>query len=317
MTKTPTAGSSLVCGIVPKSIRFAAVAVGILGAGLAACSAPPGQSSRTVAEKDPVLGVKPSPRVVAVGKPAPKGGGVYRVGAPYQVAGTEYSPFSRPDYTATGMASWYGDEFHGRLTANGEVYDRNALSAAHPTLPLPSYVRVTNVTNGRSIVVRVNDRGPFSRSRLIDVSARTADVLGFRRAGVARVKVDYIGVASLKGSDDRKLLATYSTNGDAGLSPEQFRIASAPPPPAPPAPRYSDLPPAPPAPRYPAPQASLREPLPAHPAQTGSISEALPQPRVSAAQRIASSWSGLPAPMPLAPVRRDAPQGVLALTPTY
>lgn len=308
MTKTPTAGSSLVCGIVPKSIRFAAVAAAVAGVGLAGCSAPPDQPSRTIAQKDPVLGVKPSPRVVASGKPVPKGGGVYRVGAPYQVAETEYSPFSNAAYTATGTASWYGDEFHGRLTANGEVYDRNSLSAAHPTLPLPSYVRVTNVNNGRSIVVRVNDRGPFSRSRLIDVSARTADVLGFRRAGTAKVKVDYIGVASLKGSDDKKLLATYSATGDAGLSPAEFRLASAPPP-APPPPRYSSVPPAPPAP-----QAYIVEPT--HPQQTGSIAAA-PPARVDAAQRIASTWSGMPAPMPLAPGKRDMPKGMVALTPTY
>lgn len=313
MTKTPTDWSSLVCGIVPRPIRCAAVVAGIACAALAGCSAPPEQPSRTVAQRAAPgtdLGVKASPRVVAAGKPVPKGGGVYRVGAPYQVAGTEYSPFASSNYTATGTASWYGDEFHGRLTANGEVYDRNSLSAAHPTLPLPSYVRVTNVNNGRSIVVRVNDRGPFSRSRLIDVSARTADLLGFKRAGTAKVKVDYIGVASLKGSDDKKLLATYSPNGDAGLTPDQFRIASAPPPPAPPPPRYSNLPPAPPAP-----QAYVVEPV--HPQQTGSIAAAPAQPRANAAQRIASTWSGMPSPMPLAPARRDAPQGMLALTPTY
>ena len=104
-----------------------------------------------------------------------------------------------------GIASWYGPGFHGRRTANGEVYDMFALSAAHPTLPLPSYVRVTNLANGRSVVVRVNDRGPYHDNRLIDLSVRTAKLLGFYDQGVAKVRVEYISRAALNGSDDTKL----------------------------------------------------------------------------------------------------------------
>jgi rare lipoprotein A len=110
------------------------------------------------------------------------------------------------------LASWYGDDFHGRYTANGEIFDKEAISAAHPTLPLPSYVRVTNLSNHKSIVVRVNDRGPYVGNRLIDVSSKTAALLGFQSRGTAKVKVDYVGRAPLQGSDDRKLIATLREN---------------------------------------------------------------------------------------------------------
>lgn len=98
-------------------------------------------------------------------------------------------------YSAVGMASWYGEDFHGRQTANGEKFDMNSLSAAHPSLPLPSNVRVTNLNNQRSIIVRVNDRGPYVGGRVIDVSARTAKELGFHGDGLSRVKVEYVGRA--------------------------------------------------------------------------------------------------------------------------
>ena len=101
-----------------------------------------------------------SKRVVSLGKRVPKGGGRYKVGSPYKVGGRWYRPKEQPNYNRVGMASWYGEMFHGRYTANGEIYDMNALTAAHPTLPLPTYARVTNLQNGRSLVVRVNDRGP-------------------------------------------------------------------------------------------------------------------------------------------------------------
>ena len=139
----------------------------------------------------------------------PKGGGHYMIGDPYRVAGKTYIPTDNPRYAEVGLASWYGSAFHGRLTANGEVYDVNGLTAAHPTLPLPSYVRVTNLENGRSMTVRVNDRGPFAHDRIIDVSERVADMLGFRQEGTARVKVQYIGPAQLDGLDTKKLLASY------------------------------------------------------------------------------------------------------------
>ena len=179
------------------------------------------------AKRDPRLGVKPSPRVVAEGQPVPKGGGVYMVGKPYQVADRWYVPKEVRRYQTTGLASWYDSAFHGRLTANGEVFDSESLSAAHPTLPIPSYIRVTNLENGRSVVVRVNDRGPYHGDRLLDVSKRTAEVLGFKHNGTTRVHVTYTGVAPLEGSDDRKLLATLRINGrPAGFAGETL-VASA------------------------------------------------------------------------------------------
>ncbi len=115
--------------------------------------------------------------------------GVYKVGNPYQIEGTWYYPAVDYQYSETGIASWYGPQFHGRDTANGERFDMNMLTAAHRTLPLPSFVRVTNLDNGRSLVLRVNDRGPFARGRIIDVSRRAAQLLGFEVQGTARVEV--------------------------------------------------------------------------------------------------------------------------------
>src|SRR5438477_2941561 len=124
------------------------------------------------------------------------------------------------------MASWYGDDFHGRLTANGEVFDMASLTAAHPTLPIPSYARVTNIRNGKSLIVRVNDRGPYHDNRLIDVSNKAAELLEFKSNGVARVRVEYVGRAPLEGSDDRQLVATLRT-GVPAPTPSSVRIASA------------------------------------------------------------------------------------------
>ncbi|MGO8738089.1 septal ring lytic transglycosylase RlpA family protein [Rhodoblastus sp.] len=153
-----------------------------------------------------------SARMVADGQDVPKGGGHYLVGNPYTIAGRTYVPHEGR-YTAVGLASWYGDAFHGRRTANGEIYDRNGITAAHPTMPLPSYARVTNLRNHRSMIVRVNDRGPYHTGRLMDLSAHAADALGFKSVGTAKVKVEYVGRASLEGSDDRKLLATLRDDG--------------------------------------------------------------------------------------------------------
>jgi rare lipoprotein A len=174
---------------------------------------------------DSKYGVAASPRVVADGQPVPKGGGRYQVGKPYQIAGRTFVPSEAKDYKAEGLASWYGSEFHGRLTANGEVFDRQSFTAAHPTLPLPSYVRVTNAANGKSIVVRVNDRGPFHGNRLLDVSRRTAEVLGFDKVGTAKVRVAYEGPAALEGSDDARLLATYREEGRNAPPPTAFALA--------------------------------------------------------------------------------------------
>jgi rare lipoprotein A len=121
--------------------------------------------------------------------------GFQKIGAPYQVNGTWYIPTHEPDYNEVGTASWYGRDFHGKSTANGELFDMNIVSAAHPTLPIPSLVEVTNLTNGRSMVVRVNDRGPFVADRLIDLSARGAELLGYREQGSTQVRVRYIGPA--------------------------------------------------------------------------------------------------------------------------
>jgi len=183
-------------------------------------------SNKFASRVDPKYGVSSSPRVVAFGEPVPKGGGTYRVGKPYVVAGKTYVPEEDVNYRAEGMASWYGDDFHGRLTANGEVFDMGSLTAAHPTLPMPSYARVTNVSNGKSLIVRVNDRGPYHGNRLIDVSNKAAELLEFKGNGVAKVRVEYVGRAPLEGSDDRQLMATLRT-GIPAPSPSMVRVASA------------------------------------------------------------------------------------------
>ena len=118
--------------------------------------------------------------------PAPR----YKIGSPYQIDGVWYYPAEDYRYAKTGTASWYGDQFHGRLTANGEIFDKMAMTAAHPTLPMPSQVRVTNLRNGRSLELRVNDRGPFVDNRIIDVSQRAAQELGFELNGLTPVKVE-------------------------------------------------------------------------------------------------------------------------------
>jgi peptidoglycan lytic transglycosylase len=181
---------------------------------------------RFVAKVDPQYGVASSPRVVEFGEPVPKGGGTYRVGKPYMVAGRTYVPEENWSYRAEGLASWYGDDFHGRLTANGEVFDMTAVSAAHPTLPMPSYVRVTNLTNDKSMIVRINDRGPYRGDRIIDLSVRAAKLLGFQEHGLGRVRVEYVGPASLDGSDDRQLVATLR-QGQPAPAPSAVMLASA------------------------------------------------------------------------------------------
>jgi rare lipoprotein A len=183
-------------------------------------------SSGLASRVDPRYGVSSSPRVVAWGDPVPKGGGTYRIGKPYTVGGRIYVPEEDVNYREEGLASWYGDDFHGRLTANGEVFDMGSLTAAHPTLPMPCYARVTNLGNGKSLVVRVNDRGPYHGNRLIDVSNKAAELLDFKGNGVARVRVEYVGRAPLEGSDDRQLIATLRTGAPAP-PPSLVRVASA------------------------------------------------------------------------------------------
>lgn len=193
-------------------------ALALVGLCLAACAQAPTQtgyrrSGHTHEHFAEGFYGKASPRMIGDGEAVPRGGGQYLVGRPYHVAGRTYYPHEDEHYVGSGYASWYGDAFHGRKTANGEVYDKLALSAAHPTMPLPSYARVTNVQNGYSIIVRVNDRGPYASGRVMDVSSRVADVLDFKRMGTARVKVEYVGRAPLEGSDDNELLASLRTDG--------------------------------------------------------------------------------------------------------
>ncbi|THD43934.1 MAG: septal ring lytic transglycosylase RlpA family protein [Bradyrhizobium sp.] len=121
-------------------------------------------------------------------------------------------------YSATGWASWYGREFHGRRTADGEVFDMGAITAAHRTMPLPCYARVTNLGNHRSILVRINDRGPYVGERLIDVSARVANLLEFQNAGLTKVRVDFVSMAPAQADDQAMLLASLATSSDDGVA---------------------------------------------------------------------------------------------------
>jgi rare lipoprotein A len=185
------------------------VAMGVL---MTACASPKAKTAKKSQSKEyfaeSKYGVKASPRVWAGGK-IKRGGGRDQVGRPYQVAGKWYYPKEEPGYVRKGKASWYGSAFHGRLTANGEIYDTAQLSAAHPTMPLPSYARVTNLGNGTSVIVRVNDRGPYHSNRVIDLSQRAATMLDYQHSGTADVKVEYVGRAPLNGDDDKYLMASY------------------------------------------------------------------------------------------------------------
>ncbi|WP_127089622.1 septal ring lytic transglycosylase RlpA family protein [Aquabacter cavernae] len=210
-------------GLGPRALS-GALGVSMLCLALAGCSG----GNSLLSKIDPKYGVSASPRVVADGAPIPKGTGAYRVGKPYKIAGRTYYPAENPNYKAIGTASYYSDAFHGRLTANGEIFDRNSISAAHPTLPMPSYVRVTNLKNDKSIIVRVNNRGPYHGDRIIDVSHKTADLLGFQSSGITQVKVEYVGRAPLEGSDDRVLMASLRDDVPAELpSGSAVMVASA------------------------------------------------------------------------------------------
>jgi rare lipoprotein A len=131
----------------------------------------------------------------AGGQPAARGH--FKIGQPYQVNGQWYFPRMVEQFAEVGVASWYGHPYHGRYTANGEIYNMYDMTAAHPTLPLPSVVRVTNLENGLSTVLRVNDRGPFVKDRIIDLSKQAARMLGFEKAGTAQVRVEFLGLADL------------------------------------------------------------------------------------------------------------------------
>lgn len=139
--------------------------------------------------------------------------GGYKVGSPYKIGDIWYYPKLDYAYSQTGIASWYGSKFHGKSTANGETFDMNLISAAHRTLPMPSIVRVTNLNNGRSLKVRVNDRGPYARGRIIDLSRRAAQLLGFEQAGTATVRV------SVLARESRQLAASYGVRDAVGDEP--------------------------------------------------------------------------------------------------
>ncbi len=176
----------------PKNIRAAIL---LLAAGLVVASCAETQLVLHAAKR-----IKQEQKPPAVSK------GRYKVGDPYKIAGVYYYPAINYAYSESGVASWYGPKFHGQPTANGESFDMNELSAAHRTLPLPSMVRVVNLDNGRSLALRVNDRGPFARGRIIDVSRRAAQLLGFRYRGTARVRVEIM-------ADESRRLAALSQGG--------------------------------------------------------------------------------------------------------
>ena len=215
-------------GAIPR-LTGIGILITLTAAAAGGCSSNSGSSNQ--------YGVTASPRLVQPGEPVPSGGGYFKIGRPYKIAGRWYKPAEDPGYDEVGLASWYGSDFHGRRTANGEIFDMTALTAAHPTLPLPTYARVTNLENGSSVVVRVNDRGPFAHDRVIDLSRRTADVLGFKQDGTAKVRVQYVGMAPLDGNDGHWLTTTVRHDGQpvgpvmmASMTPPAQGYPPAPPP---------------------------------------------------------------------------------------
>jgi len=170
-------------------------------------------------------GGRPADAPAPVTDPAPIVPGTLR---PYQIRGRWYRPAEQPDYDEIGLASWYGDAFHGRPTATGEPFDMHALTAAHKTLPLPGLVEVTNLANGRRVVLRLNDRGPFVEGRIIDLSRAAADALDLRRAGVGRVRVRYIGRAPRLGGGQTLTPATAVAGAAAAPAPAEPRLTPAP-----------------------------------------------------------------------------------------
>jgi len=201
---------SVMCAVVTK--RVAGFVVPVIVGTLAGCSnqtqraAPwqPAQVERSVTLPT-VAGQPPAgpPTYTSAGQ-VPLTRGVYKVGKPYVINGVTYVPAEDPRYDRVGLASWYGKDFHARQTANGEFFDMHRLTGAHPTLPLPSYVHVTNLRNGRSVIVRINDRGPYKSGRVIDLSRRVAQILEFESQGTTQVRVRYAGPAPLDPADDKR-----------------------------------------------------------------------------------------------------------------
>ena len=224
------------------SVRACGIWLLGLGLALSACSGAGPMPEQRVGSAAPLPASQrtaPNSHTGQSGGEIPKGGGVYKVGTPYQINGQWYQPREEPGYDQVGLASWYGSDFHGRRTSNGEIYDMTSLSAAHRTLPMPSYVYVTNLVNNRTVMVRVNDRGPYARGRIIDLSNGAARALGVIDHGTAQVRVRYAGPAPLNGKDwnERRFLASQPwSSGSSRLAsptpqpgPRLTALQSAPP----------------------------------------------------------------------------------------
>lgn len=221
--------------------------------------------------------------------------GKYKIGNPYKIDGVWYVPADQPDYDDVGMASWYGGDFHNKITANGEMFDMNSFSAAHKTLPMPSIVEVTNLDNGKKLRLRVNDRGPFVGERVIDVSRAAAVALGFNQQGLAKVRVRYVGPAKLLGPSDVASGNTtspsspyYATNSEYQPSPDTMA--------------EQDIAPIP---------LSLAPPVPAPVAGYGSPSPGIssaPLPPLQNATNVAENDYSVPAQPPEYAVQSMAPE---------
>jgi rare lipoprotein A len=236
--------------------------------------------------------------------------GLVLLGAAGSAAGQSPDTTERPakanSYSAVGWASWYGREFHGRRTADGERFDMGGLTAAHKSMPLPCYARVTNLRNGRSMVVRVNDRGPYVADRLIDVSARVADLLDFQRSGRTKVKVEYIGMAPSSGGDGPALLASLKTRDSSDDGVSAF---------APTRPAVAFIGPPRPALAVVAPAATVVAAYAPTPAASGVFSQS---DALAAANRIASGPArtvSLDSPPPLRGALSPSPYGELVPSP--
>lgn len=260
----------------------------------------------------------PHPRLASRLSSGPAGalpsgaGGRYKVGDPYQVAGVWYVPKEQPNYDQTGIASWYGDEFNMKPTANGEIFDMTALSAAHTTLPLPCIVEVTNLDNGRKLQVRVNDRGPFVGGRLIDLSHAAARELGYDRAGLAHVRVRYVGPAQLGGPNTG---LRYAANQARPTPPSPPAPSYAPPAIKGPTPAWPSAPPPLTGAALPAlPMAPVAVASAALPAIPGAVAAAAPSitPAASAPAQMAAA-----APPPPPPIQVAAPTPVVAASNVY
>jgi rare lipoprotein A len=257
-----------------RGILVVPILLAAAGLALSGCSS----KSERKAALDPFAG-KGSPYYKGSG-PIPMGGGRYQVGKPYQVAGRWFTPKEQPGYDKKGTASWYGEAFHRRQTSNGEWFDMNKLTAAHATLPLPSYVKVTNLETGREVIVRVNDRGPFVGTRVIDLSKRAADVLGYKRNGKAQVRVQFIGPAPL--NDRGSHLVAMNRELERG-TPLRRMIAAAKP--AAPSPNVQTVAFAKPKPVRPPPASGIAE---AYYVQVGSFAD--PRNAETARAGLASAW---------------------------